>query len=103
MASSDLLVVKDKVQRYAKQFFNVIQIDDEGDLRIPYESTHVVISVVELNLSEPSIAAFHKENDISGDSVFISWISFQQFNLSTHRLIRLSSIGFPLCVRPEFV
>ena len=77
MASSDLLVVKDKVQRYAKQFFNVVQIDDEGDLRIPYESTHVVISVVELNLSEPSIAAFHKENDISKTIVnlfaFVLW------------------------------
>jgi len=65
MASADLLLVKDKVQRFAKQFFNVIQIDDDGDLRIPYESTHVVISVFELNLSDPDVAAFHKDNDIS--------------------------------------
>jgi hypothetical protein len=65
MASANLLVVKDKVQRYAKQFFNVIQIDDDGDLRIPFESTHVVISVFEMNTSDPDVLAFHKENDIS--------------------------------------
>ena len=34
---SNLLVVKDKVSRYAKEVFNVVQLDDDGDLVIPYE------------------------------------------------------------------
>ena len=65
MASTQLLVVKDKVQRYAKQFFNVINIDDDGDLRITYESTHVVISVQELDSSDSDTVAFREENNIS--------------------------------------
>ena len=65
MASTQLLVVKDKVQRYAKQFFNVINIDDDGDLRITYESTHVVLQVVELDVSDPDIVEYRKDNDIS--------------------------------------
>ena len=44
MASPNLLLVKDKVQRFAKQFFNVVQLDDDGDLSIPYESTNIFIS-----------------------------------------------------------
>ena len=77
MASADLLLVKDKVQRYEKQFFNIIQIDDDGDLRIPYESTHVVISVYETATSDPDVLAFRKENDISKTIVnlfaFVLW------------------------------
>jgi hypothetical protein len=65
MPSTQLLVVKDKVQRYAKQFFNVINIDDDGDLRIFYESTHVVLQVLELDSSNPDIVEFRKDNDIS--------------------------------------
>ena len=65
MASTQLLVVKDKVQRYAKQFFNVINVDDDGDLRITFESTHVVLQVVELDTSNPDIVEFREENDIS--------------------------------------
>ena len=69
MVSTQLLVVKDKVQRYAKQFFNVIQFDDDGDLRINYESTHVIIQVVEKSSSDPEIVEFRKENDISSTLV----------------------------------
>jgi hypothetical protein len=65
MPSTQLLVVKDKVQRYAKQFFNVINIDDDGDLRIFYESTHIVLQVLELDSSDPEIVEFRKDNDIS--------------------------------------
>lgn len=65
MPSSDLLIVKDKVQRFAKQFFDVIQIDDDGDLRIQYDSTHVVIQTLESEVSDPEIINFRKENDIS--------------------------------------
>ena len=65
MASTQLLVVKDKVQRYAKQFFNVINIDDDGDLRINYESTHVILQVIELETSNPEIVQYRKDNDVS--------------------------------------
>ena len=65
MPSTQLLVVKDKVQRYAKQFFNVINIDNDGDLRIFYESTHIVLQVLELDSSDPEIVEFRKDNDIS--------------------------------------
>ena len=34
---SKLLVTKDKVTRFAKELFNVVMIDDDGDLVIPYE------------------------------------------------------------------
>lgn len=65
MASTQFLVVKDKVQRYAKQFFNVINIDDDGDLRINYDSTHVILQVIELDTSDPEYAEYLKDNDIS--------------------------------------
>lgn len=65
MTSTQVLVVKDKVQRYAKQFFNVVQLDDDGDLVIPYESTEVIIQVVELDTSDPALVEWRKENDIS--------------------------------------
>ena len=65
MPSSDLLIVKDKVQRFAKQFFNVIQIDDDSDLRIPFGSTHVVIQTLEFETTDPEMINFRKENDIS--------------------------------------
>ena len=71
MASTQLLVVKDKVQRYAKQFFNVINIDDDGDLRITFESTHVILSVIELDTSDPEIVEYRKDQDISATVVNI--------------------------------
>lgn len=44
---SNLLVVKDKVSRYARELFSQVLIDTDGDLKIPYESTVVYIRVIE--------------------------------------------------------
>ena len=63
----NLLVVKDKVTRFAKEAFNVVMIDDDGDLKIPYNSTVVYISVEELDRSEFSEESkkFYEDNQIS--------------------------------------
>ena len=82
MASTQLLVVKDKVQRYAKQFFNVINIDDDGDLRITYASTHVILSVIELDTSDPEIVEYRKTNDISAIIVNIFALVLFEANVS---------------------
>ena len=65
MVSPNLLLVKDKVQRFAKQFFNVVQLDDDGDLSIPYESTNIFISCGELDQSNPELNEFRRDNEIS--------------------------------------
>jgi hypothetical protein len=65
MVSPNLLLVKDKVQRFAKQFFNVVQLDDYGDLSIPYESTNIFISCGELDQSSPELNEFRRDNEIS--------------------------------------
>jgi len=82
MASTQLLLVKDKVQRYAKQFFNVINIDDDGDLRITYESTHVILSVVELDTSNLDAIEYRKDNDISATVVNIYALVLFEANVS---------------------
>jgi hypothetical protein len=64
MVSSNLLLVKDKVQRFAKQFFNIVQLDDDGDLSIPYESTNIFISCHEIDQS-PELNEFFRDNEIS--------------------------------------
>ena len=65
MVTPNLLLVRDKVQRFSKQFFNVVQLDDDGDLSIPYESTHLYISCSELDQSSPELNEFRRENEIS--------------------------------------
>ena len=65
MTSPNLLLVRDKAQRFSKQFFNIVQLDDDGDLSIPYESTHMYISCTELDNSNPDLNEFRKENEIS--------------------------------------
>ena len=82
MASTQLLLVKDKVQRYAKQFFNVINIDDDGDLRITYESTHVILSVIELDTSNLDAIEYRKDNDISATVVNIFALVLFDANVS---------------------
>ena len=82
MASTQLLLVKDKVQRYAKQFFNVINIDDDGDLRITYESTHVILSVIELDTSNLDAIEYRKNNDISATVVNIFALVLFDANVS---------------------
>jgi len=61
---SNLLVVKDKVSRYARELFSIVQLDDDGDLIIPYESTKVWIQFVEREVS-PDREAFWNENQLS--------------------------------------
>ena len=61
---SNLLVVKDKVSRYAREVFNIVQLDDDGDLIIPYESTKIWIQFVEREVA-PEREAFYNENQLS--------------------------------------
>jgi hypothetical protein len=57
---SNYLVVKDKVQRYAKEVFDQVLLDDDGDLIIPYESTRIFISVSDRGLEADSVALFEE-------------------------------------------
>jgi hypothetical protein len=61
---SKLLVTKDKVTRFAKELFNVVMIDDDGDLVIPYESTQVWVRVFEREVAAEN-EEFWNENQIS--------------------------------------
>lgn len=66
MVSQNLLLLNNKVQRFTKQLFDVVQIDDDGDLSIPYESTHIYVSCHEQEQhSNPEVNEFRKNNDIS--------------------------------------
>jgi len=65
MVSPNLLLVKDKVQRFARQFFDIVQLDDNGDLSIPYESTNIFISCLEGSETDPELKEFRRENEIS--------------------------------------
>lgn len=71
MSNSNHLVVKDKVQRFAKQFFNIVSLDDDGDLSIPFESTHIHVSVYDNQSNDEEVLAFRKENDISSTIVMV--------------------------------
>ena len=44
---SNLLVVKDKVMRFAKELFNQVELGDDGGLIIPWNSTRVFVNVFE--------------------------------------------------------
>ena len=68
MSNPNLLVVKEKVQRFSKQLFEKIELGDSGALSIPYGSTHVFIEVYEHELDEES-KEFRKSNDLS--SIFV--------------------------------
>jgi hypothetical protein len=60
---SNLLVVKDKVQRYVSELFEHVSLTDDGGLRIPFGSTAIFINIGEVQ-GEESIA-FNKEHDLS--------------------------------------
>ena len=60
---SNLLVVKDKVQRYVSELFDHVGLTDEGGLRIPIGSTTIFINVGESEDEET--IAFNNEHDIS--------------------------------------
>ena len=61
---SNLLVVKDKVSRYAREVFNIVQLDDDGDLVIPFESTKVWVQFIEREV-DPEREDFWNENQLS--------------------------------------
>lgn len=61
---SNYLIVKDKVQRFAREVFQTVQIDADGDLSIPYESTTAFISVSERDV-DPEMKALWDENQLS--------------------------------------
>jgi hypothetical protein len=65
MSNNNYLVVKDKVQRFAKQLFNIVELNDDGSLSIPYESTHVFIEVFDTTSTDPEFNKFKKDNDLS--------------------------------------
>lgn len=65
MVSPNLLLVRDKVQRFAKQLFNIVQLEDDGDLSVPYESTHIFIRCTEHVPIEQEMQEFLRENEIS--------------------------------------
>jgi len=67
---SNLLVVKDKVTRFAKEVFNVVMIDDDGDLVIPYESTKIFIRVFEREVAK-EMEEFWTENQLSRTAVYV--------------------------------
>ena len=72
MSNNNYLVVKDKVQRFAKQLFNIVELNDDGSLSIPYESTHVFIEVYDTTSNDADFAAFKKANDLT-NSVISVW------------------------------
>ena len=67
---SNLLVVKDKVSRYAREVFNIVQLDDDGDLVIPYESTKIFIRVFEREVNA-DMQDFWNENQLSRTAVYV--------------------------------
>ncbi len=71
MSTNNYLVVKDKVQRFAKQLFNTVQLNDDGSLSVPYESTHVFIEVFDMTSDDADFNAFRRENDLSFTTVSI--------------------------------
>ena len=67
---SNLLVVRDKVTRFAKEVFNVVMIDDDGDLVIPYESTKIFIRTFEREVAAEN-EEFWNENQLSRTAVYV--------------------------------
>lgn len=67
---SNLLVVRDKVQRYAKDLFETVMIGNSGEIIVPYESTQVFIEVVEFS-QEEEMVKFRKEFDLSDTALAI--------------------------------
>lgn len=61
---SNYLIVKDKVQRFARELFDTVQLDGDGDLSIPFESTNAFVSVSERDV-EPDMKQMWEENQLS--------------------------------------
>lgn len=71
MSNNNYLVVKDKVQRFAKQLFNIVELNDDGSLSVPYESTHVFIEVFDMTSDDADFNAFRRDNDLSFTTVSV--------------------------------
>ena len=116
MTNSNYLVVKDKVQRFAKQLFNVVELNDDGSLSVPYESTHVFLEVHDVSSTDAEFAAFRKEHDLSntivsiwamvllevkGSNDFFKWIALegQGFDYGSFRAIELEDGRYNLIFR----
>jgi len=89
---SNLLVVKDKVQRYSRELYSDVRIDSDGDLRIPFEDTDVFIRVWERSFDSADQEKFFDENqlskvlvnvwtyvlvDLPGSVDFFKWVAIQ--------------------------
>lgn len=62
---SDFLVVKDKVQRFAREVYADVRIDSDGDIAIPFEESVVWIRVWEREFDSEDTEAFYRENQLS--------------------------------------
>ena len=62
---SNILVVKDKVQRFTREIFNDVRIDDDGDLLIPIENTAIFVRVWERDFESTEQEKFFDENQLS--------------------------------------
>lgn len=71
MSNANYLLVKDKVQRFAKQMFNIVELNDDGSLSIPYESTHVFVEVYDVTSDDQEFNNFKKENDLSFTAISV--------------------------------
>lgn len=71
MSNANYLLVKDKVQRFAKQLFNTVELNDDGSLSIPYESTHIFLEVYDVTSDDNEFNNFKKENDLSFTAISV--------------------------------
>ncbi len=67
---SNLLVVKDKVMRFAKELFAQVELGDDGGLIIPWNSTRVFINTFEREV-DPENEDFWNENQLSRTAINI--------------------------------
>jgi hypothetical protein len=65
---SNLLVVKDKVMRFAKELFNQVELGDDGGLIIPWNSTRVFVNVFEREIDAEN-EEFWNENQLSRTAI----------------------------------
>ena len=57
-------VVQDKVLRYAREVYNIVQIDSDGDVLIPFPERNVYISIDEVIPTESSAIAYAEKHQL---------------------------------------
>ena len=62
---SNLLVVKDKVQRWAREVYDDVRIDGDGDIYIPFDETVVWIRVWERSFDSADQEKFYEDNQLA--------------------------------------